>query len=263
MVIQLWDDTPDAEDAEDWGSGEALEPMPDRSIARLVSMVLMASALVAMVTAVSYILGSGASPHEELITSADELATELDTFDATTVSPDFGGIDRAARRVLATAQELEVGDAGRAIAIDAAGRILDAERSLSEAIAYRTGFIAFIGRPALPTSTDELDDVTSEYTSWLSSVSGVLEPVPDHGAFDAHRDLVARFSERSPRLQARYLDALRANDASAAAQALSDLDGLMTRLDTSLTDAMAESHQAFEDATGEGLTILGGLQYQP
>lgn len=258
MVIQLWDETPDAPALESWESEEALSAMPERSAARIVSFGLLAVALVAMIIAVSLIFGSGSSVREDLVAASTDLAQTLGAFDSS-ANPDFSDVDASARRLLETAQELEIGDADRALAIDASGQVLEAERSLSEALAYETGFVVFVGRPSLPASTEDLSGISEQYTSWLTSLLGVVQPVPDQPAFAEHGTLVSRFSEASSALQAQYLDALRSGDAGAATAALEKIDARVTELEASLTTAMAQARRAFDTAATDASQMLGRI----
>lgn len=257
MVLQLWDSKSDPDDNvfDDWQVADALSGMPERGGPRIASAALLILGLVAVIVSVSLIFSTRGSDREALVASSQTLATSLSDFDATSQS-DFAGLDRAARDVLDAAQKLDVGDPGRALAIDAATRVLDGERALSEALGYQTRFTVFMGRPALPTATDNVGDVSATYTAWSTDLLQAIEPVPNQAAFDAHQTTVADFTDKAQGIQVRYLDALRAGDAKAATNALTAIDNLVNELETSVSTAIATARGELSATVAAAQTLL-------
>lgn len=260
MVFQLWDQKTGSDAAlfDDWQVSDAMSGMPERSGPRIASAALLLLGVAAVILALVFIFGSRGSDRAHLDASAAELADGLEAFDATTQS-DFADLDQAARALLDSAQQLEVGDPGRALAIDAATHVLDGERAVSEALAYQTRFTVFVGRPALPTAADDVSPVNATYTEWSSGLLQALEPVPTLEAFEGHQAVVADFTGWAPKIQARYLDALRAGDAGAATQALSRLDTRVSEVETSLAGAVTASRQAFGSTVTAARDLLARM----
>lgn len=263
MVIKLWDRDQDVEDDVfgDWHADEAMADMPERSGPRIVSAVLLVLAVIAVVVSVTLLFGNRGSEEQQLIAATHEFSAALDRFDPT-VDSNFAEIDETARRVLESAQALEVGDPRRAVAIDAATQVLEGERTLSAALAYQTRFSVFMGRPALPTATDDVGAVSATFTEWSSAIIQALEPVPNQPAFGAHADLVRDFSERLQRLQARYLDALRAGDAAAATETLAALDGRVGAVETSVAESVTGARTDFAATITDAEDLLASVPAQ-
>jgi hypothetical protein len=158
---------------------------------------------------------------------------------------------------LAAAERLAVGDPDRAVAIDAAGRVLDVERQLSEAVSYQTGFVIFVGRPTLPGSAanSELSEVSAEFTSWVSDFTKVLASAPSDRAFAEHRSAIDAFTSSVPAIQASYLDSLRAGNDEMATDQLAALDTQVNGLQAS----MAASIIATQRASGSELETVTSM----
>jgi hypothetical protein len=212
--------------------------MPERRTAGVISFVLVALAVLSIVVAVSFVLGGQDPNAASVAAGAVSLDEAIDGFDPNANQPDLSEIDAPARDLLAGAQLLEVGDPNRALAIEAAGGVLDVERSLSDALAYQAGLVVYVGRPALPTAADELSDVTETFTGWLTSFADVADPVPAGAAFTDHARLVSEFLESVPTTQAQYFDALRSGDSESAAAALQVLDNSVSALEQSVQNAV-------------------------
>ena len=261
LVVKLWDETPAEPEIEDWQTGEPMSAMPERTTARLLSFLLLAAVVAAGVWALVLVFGDGVSKLDTLAASANELDEALATFDSSAAAPDFAAVDQTARQLLADAEALEVGDTSRALAIDAAGRVLDGERALSEAIAYQTGFVVFVGRPSLPVTAtpDEISDVSEDFIGWITDFSGVLDDAPDHPTFVSHMGEVDGFLGEAEAIQANYLDALRAGDATKASAALAALDTRVAALQETMNGSLIASRESFDATAGDVTGMLGRI----
>lgn len=263
-VVNLWDTTESGPPLEGWLSADPLSSVPERNPVRWFSMALLGAALAALILAVSMIFGQNGSNADALSADAEVLRAAVVAFDPTSPDPDFAAMDGAARSVLSTAERLEVGDPQRAVAIDAAGRLLEAERALGEALAYQTGFVVFVGRPALPVAATEaeLSDISAAYTSWVNELTGVLASTPSDRAFTEHRALVEAFESGVVERQASYLDALRAGDNATATSELQMLDDQVSELGLTLSSAVTATQLSFGAAQDEVATMLTRLTPQ-
>jgi hypothetical protein len=246
-VLNLWDGSENAAPIEDWAPENPLVSMPERNPVGWLSILLVLLAAGAVIAAIALVMGNGDSDAEALSADAAALRSAMSEFDIAQSTPSFAEPDMAARAVLVSAERLDVGDPQRAVAIDAATRLLESQRTLSEALSYETGFFVFVGRPSLPTEAaeSELSDVSAQFTSWVSDLNSVLLSAPDDRAFSAHREAVARFDVEIRDLQARYLDALRAGDADEATQMLDESDLLVGELEATLNAAVTGSRLSF------------------
>ncbi|MGF1665449.1 MAG: hypothetical protein ACFCVC_04170 [Acidimicrobiia bacterium] len=224
-------------------------------------MALIGAAAGAVVFAVALLFGAAGSDTELLATQSETLVSAVGGFDVSASAPDFSVMDSAARDVLSAADALDVGDPDRAIAIDAAGRVLDVERTLSDALSYETGFVVFVGRPELPTDADEnqLSDLSGAFTSWVTDFGRVLDSVPHDRAFADHATEIESFQSGIGDLQATYLDALRAGDAAAAVDQLALIDGGVGQLQRSMAAGVTATERASRSSLDEVATMLGRL----
>jgi hypothetical protein len=261
LVVHLWEETADAPPLEGWMSADPLSSVPERNPIRFVSLGLIGAAAAAVVLAIGLLFGSIGSDSETLSSEAEALAAAITAFDVAAVTPDFSAMDTAARRVLNAADALEVGDPDRAVAIDAAGRVLDVERTLSDALSYETGFVVFVGRPALPNDAreDELSDVSGEFTSWVTDFRRVLDSAPAERAFADHSSAIATFEAGIGQVQAAYLDALRAGDDVAAVEQLAIVDEMVGELQRSMAAAVTGSERASRSSLEQVTTMLARL----
>lgn len=261
VVVTLWDTIPPGEDLADWTPERPLSSLPERNPIRWLSAALVVLAVAALLGAIALMVNQGRSAREALSADAASLAEAVSRFDATSPSPDFAAIDAPARALLTAAERLDVGDAQRAVAIDASTRVLEGERELAEALSYQTGFSVFVGRPDLPTSVDEagLSDVSAAFTSWTSDLDGVLQSAPSDPAFATHRENVSAFGQAMMEVQSAYLDALRSGDAAEAAQHLATVDSLVGDLDASLGAAINASQRGFSTSLDEVARMLQRL----
>jgi hypothetical protein len=261
FVVQLWDQTTDAPPLEDWIPADPLSSVPERDPIRFVSLGLIGAAAGAVVFAIALLVGAAGSDSELLSSRSETLVAAIDEFDVSTSSPDFSSMDAAARDVLAAADALDVGDPDRAIAIDAAGRVLDVERTLSDALSYETGFVVFVGRPELPTTAGEteLSNVSAEFTSWVTDFGKVLDSVPEDRAFAEHAAVIESFQVQIGVLQATYLDALRSGDSATASEQLALVDEAVGQLQNSLAAGITATERASQSSLDEVTSMLGRL----
>ncbi len=261
FVVRLWDETGDAPPLEGWASTDPLASVPERNPVRFVSLGLIGVAAGAIIFALSLLFGAAGSASEVLASDARTLAEAIAEFDVSAATPDFSVMDAAARNVLTAADALEVGDPERAIAIDAAGRVLDVERTLSDAFSYETGFVVFVGRPEFSTESaeSELSEVSAEFTSWVTEFGRVLESAPADRAFADHTEAVASFQAGIGGLQASYMDALRASDNASAVEQLAAVDALVGELQRSMAAGVTASERASRSTLEEVVAMLSRL----
>jgi hypothetical protein len=260
-VVRLWDETGDAPPLEGWVSSDPLASVPERNPIRFVSLGLIGVAAGAIVFALSLLFGAADSASDALASKAETMAAAIAEFDVSAATPDFSVMDAAAREVLTAADALEVGDPERAVAIDAAGRVLDVERTLSDAFSYETGFVVFVGRPELPTVVvdSDLSDVSAEFTSWVTDFGRVLESAPADRAFADHAAAVASFQAGIGGLQAAYMDALRSSDSEAAAEQLATVDALVSELQRTMAAGVTATERASRSTLEEVTGMLSRL----
>jgi hypothetical protein len=258
FVVQLWDQTGEAPPLEDWTPADPLSTVPERDPIRFVSLGLIAAAAGAVVFAIALLFGAAGSDSEFLAAQSQTLVAATTEFDVSATAPDFSAMDSAARDVLSAADALDVGDPDRAVAIDAAGRVLDVERTLSDALSYETGFVVFVGRPELPTDVreDELSEVSADFTSWVTDFMKVLDSVPEERAFAEHASVIESFRSQIGDLQATYLDALRAGDSAIAVEQLALVDEAVGQLQRSLAAGVTATERASQSSLDEVASML-------
>jgi hypothetical protein len=237
LVLTLWaetdapaaavltDDTP-------WETPEPLSDLPQQRPTQWVTALLVVIGLIAAFVAIGELFDNREARAEALVEQTATVAQHLAAIPAENPAEAVADLDSAARDLFDMADRLPVGDTHRALAIDAAGRALDGAEVVARATSYAASLDVVTRRPGLPLTAEvgQLPDLTAELSGWTTDVVGVLGSVPTDPSFAGHAELAAKLEVRFPKLQAAYLDGIRAGDSAATSQALEAIDAALGEL---------------------------------
>ena len=133
--------------------------------------------------------------------------------------------DNAARDLFASSADLSEGRSlDRATAVDAAGIALDVSRMTGNAMAYRLALEPALTLPVFETDPGLIDLVaaTEEFGAWWARLDEIVTALPQGVAPDVTDSSTALLAVLES-WQAGYVDAIRVEDAPAAAAVLADL----------------------------------------
>jgi hypothetical protein len=256
-VEKLWDEgavTP----LEAWQPSEFAEA-PRINTSAFVTAGLIVFAVFALWTGASELIARQDARLDGLHEDTVALADMVESASAGDAEERLADIDTYARAVFARAEELDLGNADRALAIEAAGSALDLERALGDTFAYRAALEAVLERPALPTAgePEQASEAAERLVMWATGLTDVLSAAPALDEFSQHRAAAEEFTETSEAVQTRYLDALRAGDTEAATEALIELDAAVQALDATIEPAV-DGAVARADATATEIREAAG-----
>ena len=171
--------------------------------------------------------------------------------------------DDAARDLFASTANLTQGGAqDRAIAADAAGLALDISRMTGNALAYRTGLEPALTLPTFETDPGLTDLVRAaeEFGEWWVHFDEIVSALPQGVAPDATDRSTILLGELA-NWQAGYVDAIRGEDAVAAAAILADLqaelDGIRVEVMAASQDLAVELYANLDAATQSLDSLVG------
>ena len=250
-VERLWDEgavTP----LEAWQPAEFAEA-PRLNTSAFVTAGLIVFAVFALWTAASELIARQDARLEGLHGDTVALADIVESAATGNADERLADIDTYARAVFTRADDLDLGNPDRALAIEAAGTALDLERALGDAFAYRAALEAVMERPALPTAgePEQASAAAERLVLWTTGVTEVLSAAPELEGFSEHRNVAAEFTTAVEALQTGYLDALRAGDTEAATQALIELDTSVKALEATIEPAVEAVVARAADTAGE------------
>jgi hypothetical protein len=157
----------------------------------------------------------------EALSAVDDLAREL--FTASAVLPQ----SEATHRARATA---------------ASGDALDATKLLREAYAYRAAVLPVLAAPTLETDPEliEIDEAVRQFGAWQARFDEIRTALPTE-VMERVTDELDSVSAQLDTMLSDYVDALRSDDAAAAADVLAGLERRLAATETALFTALGDT----------------------
>lgn len=183
--------------------------------------------------------------------------------DTASVNEKLSRVDALARELFTASAALPQSDATiRARATDVSSEALDATKLLREAYAYRATVLPVLAPPVLETDPQliEIDEAVRQFGAWQSRFDEVRTALPE--AF--MEKVTIELGSISGQLEAMlsdYVDALRSENASSAADAVDSLERRLSTAETTLFSALGDVQtrvQRHIDASKFALGLLVG-----
>jgi hypothetical protein len=177
---------------------------------------------------------------EAAMPALEDFNRGLITAEDVTADAALADLEREVRTLFEAAGELGDFGAGAASAsAQAVDSALEGIRLAREANAYRLAVLPILAVPELETdpSLIELDEAARLFGDWQVGFDETREALPDGLLSDATNRL-AEISRDLPSVLNQYMDALREDDAAAAAAVLTGLNTRLTDVDASMKSAL-------------------------
>ncbi len=116
------------------------------------------------------------------------------------------------------------------------------QRRIANLVEYRTLMSGFLTVPDLPSMADSATqtELRVVLASAQAESASILAELPGDVSLDPHQDLARTINERFANWQVEYLDALRTEDATVAANLVAELSTALTDLDSELVTPLAQ-----------------------
>jgi hypothetical protein len=151
-------------------------------------------------------------------------------------------VDGLARQLFTASATLPQAEAStRSRAADASGDALDAVKLLREAYAYRSAVLPVIAAPTLETDPAliEIDEAVRQFGAWQARFDEMRTALPD-GFMEKVNAELSSISAQLDTMLRDYVDALRADDASAAAEAAGTLGRRLATAESVLFSSLGD-----------------------
>lgn len=162
--------------------------------------------------------------------------------DTTSVNETLTRVDDLARQLFTAAASLpQAESANRSRATDASGDAIDAVKLLREAHAYRSAVLPVIAAPVLETDPEliEIDEAVRQFGVWQARFDEMRTALPD-GFMEKVSSELSSISAQLDTMLQEYVDALRADDALSAADAIGTLERRLATAESVLFSSLGD-----------------------
>jgi hypothetical protein len=199
---------------------------------------------------------------DPLIAAAGSIDPAAETI-PDTILPSAADTDEASRTLFSMSAELSTAHAtSRSLAADAATQTLNATKNLTNTAAYIAAITPVLTTPSLITEPELIDlgSAATDFGSWRARFDLVVSNLPE-GVLSPMTAELRDVGENLETIQGAYLDGLRADDQTAALEAVRTLEGRLTSAWSLLLEEAELAKTSIQDdinAARETLVSLTG-----
>lgn len=175
------------------------------------------------------------------MTPLNQSLTSVDV-DTTSVNETLTRVDDLARQLFTASASLpQAESAYRSRAADASGDAIDAVKLLREAYAYRSAVLPVMAAPTLETDPEliEIDEAVRQFGVWQARFDEMRTALPD-GFMEKVSVELDSISAQLDTIRQEYVDALRADDAAAAADVVASLERRLATAESVLFSSLGD-----------------------